>query len=272
MSFEGNSQKDYENIIKTNDQAAECRLSAIKAGLVSINQLVEIENLEKLIKFPKRKQPLINRGTFIRTSWIDERIIELENSIDLVLVLGAGFDMRALRFPHLKFYEMDLPEVIHKKQKAIPCYSASLIACDLRGASKQDFEFIKEKRILVISECVFSYIEKQNLKDISNRLFELASHIELIIFEPITDPEHHFICILMHNMDIKLPGLFASKSGLIDFYSGQFALKLSCLLKDAELQEENRKILEGYGKLDEYEEWNLIGSHYGFFHFSSREK
>ena len=272
MSFDGGLQRDYENIIRTNDQAAECRLSAIKAGLVSINQLDEIDNLEKLLKSPKKKQPLINRGTFIRTCWIDERIKELGSSIDLVLVLGAGFDLRALRFPHFKFCEVDLPEVIHKKQKAISGYPASLIACDLRFAEKHDFEFIRDKRILVISECVFSYIEKPALEKICVLLFEQARHIEMIIFEPVTVPEQKFTCILMHNIDIKLPGLFASQADLIDFYSPLFSPTKFCLLKNAELQGDNRRILECYGNLDEYEEWNLIGSHYCFFHFSSKEK
>jgi len=272
MSFFEEAQKNYETIIRTNDQAAECRLSAIKAGLVSTNQLLELDYLEKLVKCPKKKQPLINRGTFIRTCWIDEKIREFKDSVDLVLVLGAGFDLRALRFPDLKFYEIDLPEVIQRKQKVIPDYPASLISCDIRYITRSDLEFIRDKSVLVISECVFSYIEKSALKNIASLLFEITKRTELVAFEPITIPEYQFTCILMHNMDLELPGLFTSGSDLIEFYSPYFLITFSQTLNNTRLSEPYKEILEIHGKLDEYEEWNLIGSHYSFFHFSSKEK
>jgi O-methyltransferase involved in polyketide biosynthesis len=272
MSFFEDAQKNYEAIIRTNDQAAECRLSAIKAGLVSSNQLLELDYLEKLLKCPKKKQPLINRGTFIRTCWIDEKISEFKDSVDFVIVLGAGFDLRALRFPDLKFYEIDLPEVIHRKQKVIPDYPASLISCDLRYITRSDLEFIRDKSVLVISECVFSYIEKSALQNIASLLFEIAKHTELVAFEPITIPEYQFTCILLQNMDLEMAGLFSSEANVKEFYSPYFSTSFSQTLNNICLSKPYKEILETHGKLDEYEEWNLIGSHYGFFHFTSKEK
>jgi O-methyltransferase involved in polyketide biosynthesis len=79
-----------ENVQETNNDALTCRLSCIQQ-----NYLKDDFSKYFMKKFD-RKPPIINRGTFLRTRGIDEKIAEFvkENKDGNIISLGAGSDSR----------------------------------------------------------------------------------------------------------------------------------------------------------------------------------
>ncbi len=79
-----------EKVRETNNDAIECRLSAIQQGYLSDPYT------SLFLKRTNRKAPIINRGTYVRSKGIDQylsKFINL-NPIYQVISLGAGSDSR----------------------------------------------------------------------------------------------------------------------------------------------------------------------------------
>lgn len=108
---------------RTDDDAAQARLSAVRAGYLEdefASQLVPNEH-----QMPARF-PIINRGTYLRTTAIDRLVHAFLDqgspaSRKQIISLGAGSDTRFFRLAssgrakNVLYHELDFPEVTRKK-------------------------------------------------------------------------------------------------------------------------------------------------------------
>jgi O-methyltransferase involved in polyketide biosynthesis len=260
-------EDSYVQVMRTNDDAFECRWSAVQAGLLPMECVDDRLRPRKLRKRP----PLINRGTFIRTTAIDEFLAS--HAYDRVINLGAGFDTRPLRLlsplprGRVQWIEVDLPEVIQRKRACLPGYPARLIAADL----SDDFglDTVEERgRSLLLAECVFPYLRNH---DRLARLVRSVSADEILLFEPVKlgDP---FGRLLLQNVAAPMPCIFEDVAELTVFYAHLgYAVHSHCSLDKASLSAESETVLREKAGLDEYEEWALMSRHYLFVHLVKQE-
>jgi methyltransferase (TIGR00027 family) len=129
-----------------------------------------------------------------RTKFIDEILKEnINENIEQVLILGAGFDTRAYRLEGIQyiiFYEVDCPETIFKKKerlkklyKDIP-QNVNLLSIDFEENKLEEkmkkSNFNKNKKTLVIWEGVTQYIDKEALNNVLDYLSSIKSESKLL--------------------------------------------------------------------------------------------
>jgi methyltransferase (TIGR00027 family) len=116
--------------------------------------------------------PFFRDGIRLRTRFIDDVLRQaLADGVDQIILLGAGFDARALRIREIaaaRVYEIDLPDQLQRKRDALVTVPAwiSYIACDLTAAdyemtlasALEDAGFRRDRASLVIWEGVTTYI------------------------------------------------------------------------------------------------------------------
>lgn len=121
--------------------------------------------------------PFFRDGIRLRTKFIDDVLVKaLEEGLDQVVLLGAGFDARALRIPEIaargvRVFEIDLPDQLERKRAllaaagvAIPHW-LSYVACDLTADYEdalarmlEEVGFRRDRGTLFIWEGVTTYI------------------------------------------------------------------------------------------------------------------
>lgn len=122
--------------------------------------------------------PFFRDGIRLRTRFIDDALGKaLESGLDQIVLLGAGFDTRALRIPGIavrgaRVHEIDLPDQLQRKRAvflnsgvALPGWVSS-IPCDLTAPdyeatlarALEEDGFRRDRRALFIWEGVTTYI------------------------------------------------------------------------------------------------------------------
>jgi hypothetical protein len=96
-----------ETVRGTNDDALISKLSAVQAGYL------DDPFVKAFISRGPKRLPLINLGTYIRTTEID-RLIALNSPCQMVS-FGAGSDTRPFRLKLQLYIELDFPEVVSLK-------------------------------------------------------------------------------------------------------------------------------------------------------------
>ena len=122
--------------------------------------------------------PFFRDGIRLRTRFIDDALSDaLADGIVQIVLLGTGFDTRALRFPAIaargaRVYELDLPDQLQLKRRVLAEAGVSIpdgvsyIASDLTTADYEttvaealvDAGFRRDRGVLVIWEGVTTYI------------------------------------------------------------------------------------------------------------------
>lgn len=122
--------------------------------------------------------PFFRDGIRIRTRFIDDVLGRaLEDGIDQIVLLGAGFDARALRIPAIaarraRVYEIDLPDQLQRKRAALAAAGVTLpgwvtyLPCDLTAPdyeatlarALEESGFRQDRGALFIWEGVTTYI------------------------------------------------------------------------------------------------------------------
>lgn len=106
-------------------------------------------------------------GLGARVSWFDARIIAaLDDGIDQVIIIGAGFDSRAWRLAHsgVRFFELDQPASQAAKQEVAPGPGPTYVAVDLRTADAAEAllaaGFDPSRPSVVVVEGVTMYLDE----------------------------------------------------------------------------------------------------------------
>eukprot|EP01137_Pigoraptor_chileana_P019174 Opistho-2@79824 len=114
-------ESEDEAVRGTNDDAAQCKLSAVALGYW------DDPHLKSFVKRAERRQPLINRGYWTRVaamhSLLRQFFRQWGDSELQIVNLGAGFDTMFWQLhtehPHARFFELDFDEVVTKKCSAV---------------------------------------------------------------------------------------------------------------------------------------------------------
>lgn len=183
----------------TNDEAFAAKVSAARAGYLADPYALALADAGALAAGAPARQPLINRGTFARVTFVRRRVARFaaaqpRGAAVQVVSLGAGFDtlpfvLLGARARVRRYVELDFADVVAAKAAAVkgtPAVAAvfesvraqgaglvaesaagaeySLAACDLR-----DLRTVREALdaagvcraapTVFISECVLVYME-----------------------------------------------------------------------------------------------------------------
>ena len=123
----------------------------------------------------------------------------LEEGVDQILIFGAGFDTRALRFQDLlgntRVFELDVPVTqqakigqYHKRHLAIPA-NLTFIAIDFDkealSAKLDDAKFGKHRRSLFILEGLVMYLQPESVDETFRVIQEYAGKGSWVVFDYI---------------------------------------------------------------------------------------
>lgn len=130
-----------------------------------------------------RQVPFFREQVLVRTRFIDEAIrAALARGVDQVLLLGAGFDCRALRIPEVeaagaRVFEVDFPQQLARKRDLltqaghhIPAWD-TYVPCDLtaggfESALRQDLQAAGYKgatQAFIVCEGVVNYLDPEDV-------------------------------------------------------------------------------------------------------------
>jgi len=239
--------------------------------------------------------PIINRGTWSRVHAYQKMLSEfmkLPGEKQIVSV-GSGLDTTffylKLKFPKvgLKFVELDFEEIVTKKMNIISKNatlakmkedagdSYLVIICDLRDTSKLSEMFGKAKldpkvQTFIMTECVLVYMEPKHSRALVNFCGSYFENVAILNYEMI-NPHDALGKVMVENVKArgcKLLGLqeidtieeeekrftnagFTKVKGItmLEFYN-KYA------------DEGERQRIEKIEIFDEFEEWNMLQSHY----------
>ncbi|MBB5157091.1 SAM-dependent methyltransferase [Saccharopolyspora phatthalungensis] len=111
----------YEDVPLVVDSLAYRVLPAGVRPIVAVNRVRPVRRL--MIRAVERKFPGLWASMVCRKRYIDDKLRgAVDEEIGAVVILGAGFDTRAYRFPWLAgtpVYEVDLPENINRKRSVL---------------------------------------------------------------------------------------------------------------------------------------------------------
>jgi len=153
--------------------------------------------------FKKDESFLINDYPLIRTHYIDERLLKTwcqTHSNSQIVILGAGLDTRAYRFEPLQsgnhsVYEIDFPIINQYKQNILKNEDTfcrlERISADITNSDWRTLllkrGFSKKNPVFWILEGVAYYIQKEEFKDIYDRIINF-SDTDNQFFVDICDP------------------------------------------------------------------------------------
>jgi len=243
---------------------------------------------------PKKMMPIINRGTWTRVHAYRKVIEQFLNIAGLkqIISFGAGLDTTYFYYKSkmptisLKYVEIDFPEIVAKKQAYFTkspdlikmkseAENYQLITCDLRDIAKLEEEIKKIKLdpknpTLILTECVLVYMEPEHSQNLVNFCTKFFENCAIINYEMI-NPHDSFGKVMVENIEdrgCKLLGLREIDS--IEkqkqrFLKGGFEKVFGVTMlefweKYAEKAERAR--IEKIEIFDEFEEWNILQSHY----------
>ncbi|KAK4944535.1 carboxy methyl transferase for protein phosphatase 2A, partial [Elasticomyces elasticus] len=216
-STEQSPAEKNATIRHTDNDAATSRMSAVAAGYLQDDFVALLTNENW-----QRRLPLMNRGTYVRTSGID-RIVDIflasTKGHRQIISLGAGSDTRYLRLKQANkhenatYIELDLWENVDTKIARLQqpdCVTKvknlcnidlskaatsnhelhlndyHLIACDLRRLPTSPEWLDPDLPTLLISECCLIYLSPQEADNVlSYFTSRCKSSLAAVVYEPI---------------------------------------------------------------------------------------
>lgn len=145
-----------------------------------------------LAKRLKKALPQLSDMVLARTRNIDETILE-DPDVQQVVMLGAGLDMRPFRIyesaPNIKFYEVDLPEMLEERERVInqlkdvppvkrQMVGADFLAGDLAKQIVENSDFDTALPTLFIYEGCSMYFTAAENREILTNVWLLAKNNE----------------------------------------------------------------------------------------------
>ncbi len=162
--------------------------------------------MKLIVRFPATRSILMNKfapkGIYeyviARTKLIDEAFINaIDDNFDQILIFGAGFDSRSIRFSNykskIKIFELDAPPTqiakrkqYHKRKIEVP-KNLTFIPIDFEkeALTKKLSEsgFKKGKRSLFILEGLVMYLQKESVDETFKVISEYAGKESRVIFD-----------------------------------------------------------------------------------------
>jgi methyltransferase (TIGR00027 family) len=150
----------------------------------------------------------LQRWVALRTRWIDDALaMEVGAGVRQLVIVGAGFDCRALRLetlriPEMVVYEMDHPEVFEAKMRRIAgCGDGSSARCvriatdlslgsDSWSAALLDAGFEPSKSSVWLAEGVVAYLTEPHVDDLLTgigRLTQPAAALGAVAVPSVAD-------------------------------------------------------------------------------------
>lgn len=239
----------------------------------------------------------------MRTVAIDsvvQRFIESNqsNAACQIISLGAGFDTRLFRFneefkcDNLKYFELDFKQILEEKRRIVEGKPALKelsknwrpISCDLNGLSNLSdllgTEFDPSVPTLIIAECCLMYLTAEAGDKIIAWSAATLKSCHFCSFDPILADNlesDRFAKTMLDNfedrgLDTRALLEYPSLASTVARFSKHFGAVEGYTMIDLERDEsteflvskQQRRELAIKAALDEYEEWELLASHYLF--------
>lgn len=294
---ENDSSSSKDRIIQQTDyDASSSRLSALELGyLTDPYAKAFLKSGEQI----PRRYPIINRGTYVRSTAIDKlvlRFLQAEpEARKQIISLGAGSDTRFLRLvgehagaPGVVYHELDFETNINTKKSVLDRSPAladqlqkikdagnsyRLHSVDLRELPASLPGLEAGLPTLILSECCLCYMPPEQAAT-AVRYFtdRISSPTGLVIYEPVR-PFDAFGRTMVSNLASRgihmqtlkrYSSLDAQRQRLrLAGFDRQGARDVHEIWEsDAWVPESERERIERLEWLDEVEEWKLLASHY----------
>ena len=217
-----------QSLIKTNDDASITKSSAVNKNYI------QDEFIKYFVKRPTLCSPVINRGTYLRTSAVSHYTLEFLNKYQnqcQIVSLGAGYDTRYFLLKKqgkapLKYFEVDLIQVTSKKAMTIAKNAALkeligdfklglggselygsdyfLVSGDLKQFDSveshlQELGLDKSIPTLFISECFLIYLTRQESDHILRQIQLHFKDACMLVYEQIL-PSDAFGSMMIRNL------------------------------------------------------------------------
>jgi len=154
--------------------------------------------LQAIVKEEERRFPGMNSAIVARTRYFDDIIGKcLEDGLEQLIIMGAGFDARAHRIPGLstktRIFELDHPDTQAVKQSRVreifghPAGNVTYVPADLRTAAWQDdlvsHGYDPAKVSLFILEGLCMYLPPETIDSILGFVVNHAGPASSVLFD-----------------------------------------------------------------------------------------
>ena len=281
----------------TNDEATVGKMSAVTRGYYR-DEFVSAFGPRHGV--PHALPPLMNRGHYARSMAIQtvaERFLTQVEGLPAarqIVSLGCGFDTLYFRLRSasrattdcLRYFEVDFEQVVHRKRtvmasdaRFLPFVAEEeryvLLECDLRSTAElakrlQERGFAAEVPTLFLSECVLIYMSAEEGSSIIRWAARLP-HAFFCTYEQIR-PHDAFGKTMIRNLEarniplhslLRYPELADQRRRYVEEGGfGRAAARTMLDVFDAYLPAEDTRRIAAIEMFDEFEEWQLILSHY----------
>lgn len=201
--------------------------------------------------------PGIYEYVITRTKYIDEIFKNLDGSFEQVLIFGAGFDSRAVRFSeklkNVKIFEIDSPitqkakiERFKKMNIEFPL-NLKFVSVDFLKEKLEDklkeAGFLRNKKSLFVLEGLTMYLDKKSIDQTFEILKEYSKKGSLIVFDYVylsvllgKDTVYGSKKILESTEKVGEKWMFGIEKGGIDKFLGKYGFELIDEADPEELQ------------------------------------
>jgi methyltransferase (TIGR00027 family) len=139
-------------------------------------------------------------GMQLRTQFVDAEVTRaLSDGVNQVVVVGAGYDARSLRFrqPGVRWFEVDHPATQPDKRRRMQhvCADLDLVEFVAADLSVDDIRSRLEqaghdasRRSLFVCEGLFAYLPQEVVSSLCERLFERAAPRSVLVASVLVVP------------------------------------------------------------------------------------
>ena len=135
-------------------------------------------------------------STYIATRhrWFDDRLqAAIAAGVEHVVILGAGYDSRCLRFPGPTYWEVDHPSTARRKRRIAPHHPANRVDVDFSTQSLAErlsaAGFPRGCRAFVIWEGVTMYLTRDAIASTLHTLYDVLGPGSELVFDMMRYPE-----------------------------------------------------------------------------------
>ena len=183
------SYRDRSSIYRSNDYIAPLLISSF------LNTLAKTSIFRNIYKYLAPKG--IYEYIIARTKYIDEVFEKYKQDIGQVVLLGAGFDSRSIRFndqlKHAAFFELDSPITqesklarLKEKKIKIPA-NINYIPINFNKETIMEklteYGFLRDRVSLFLLEGLTMYLNEKSIDATFNMIYDIAARGSMVVFD-----------------------------------------------------------------------------------------